>query len=388
MTTDMAPDKAAPQPDTHAEHPYSTARSWLGVAVLTASLFTFVTTELMPVGLLTPVSGSLGISVGVAGLMVTLYGVSAGLGVPFIVAWTRRMNRRVLLSGLLAILALGNLVTAISPNYPLVLTARLVMGFANGVFWAIGVSMAMRLVPERHASRAAAVALSGISLATVVGMPLGTYLENLTDWRTTFVLWSGLSALVFLAVAVVIPSLPSQNAVPVREVFKLPLKNVRLRVVMITVVLYVLGHFGAYTFVRPWLEQNSSVTAGTVVVLLIIYGLGGAAGNVIASHTVTKNLRGTFIVACAGIVVSLLLLFTLGHTLVSSIICLTLWGASFGAANLCQINMMLAAAPDTFEAAMSMNTLGTTCPSHSARSSAGWSPTTSVSARSSGSGSH
>ncbi|MFI6604234.1 MFS transporter [Nonomuraea sp. NPDC050536] len=343
---------------TRDEHPYSTLRSWLGVSVITASLFIFVTTELMPVGLLTPVSTSLHISVGVAGLMVTLYGISAGLGVPFIVAWTRRVNRRVLLSALLAILALGNLITAIAPNFPLVLTTRLVMGFANGVFWAIGVSMAMRLVPGRHASRAAAVALSGISIATVVGMPLGTFLESLTSWRTTFLIWSGLSALVFLAVAAVIPSLPSENAVSVREVFALPLKNVRLRLVMLTVILYVLGHFGAYTFVRPFVENNSSATPAYITGLLIIYGAGGAVGNFIAGYTVTKNLRATFIVACAGLVASLLLLLTIGHGQAGLIIAVALWGVSFGAVNLSQINMTLAAAPDTFEAAMSLNTLG------------------------------
>ncbi|MFI6046384.1 MFS transporter [Nocardia sp. NPDC051321] len=343
---------------TQDEHPYSALRSWLGVSAITASLFVFVTTELMPVGLLTPVSTSLGISVGVAGLMVTLYGISAGLGVPFIVAWARRVNRRMLLSSLLAILALGNLITAISPNYPLVLTARLVMGFANGVFWAIGVGMAMRLVPERHASRAAAIALSGISIATVVGMPLGTFLESLTSWRTTFLIWSGLSALVFLAVAAIVPSLPSDNAVSVREVFGLPFKNVQLRVVMFTVILYVLGHFGAYTFIRPFLEGNSAVTPAYITGLLIVYGAGGAAGNFIAGYTVTKNLRASFIVACAGLVASLLLLLTIGHGLVGLIISLALWGVSFGAMNLCQINMTLAAAPDTFEAAMSLNTLG------------------------------
>src|SRR4051812_47345683 len=104
--------------DTQDEspRPLPAARGWLGVAAITASLFVFLTTELMPVGLLTPLSTSLDISVGAAGLMVTLQGISAGLGVTFIVAWTRRVNRRVLLSALLAVLALGNLVTAVSPN--------------------------------------------------------------------------------------------------------------------------------------------------------------------------------------------------------------------------------------------------------------------------------
>lgn len=343
---------------TNDEYPRSALRSWLGVAVITASLFTFVTTELMPVGLLTPVGTNLGVSVGVAGLMVTLYGISAGLGVPFIVAWSRRVNRRVLLSVLLAILAVGNLVTAVSPNFPLVLATRLIMGFANGVFWAIGVSMAMRLVPGRLASRAAAVALSGISIAAVVGIPLGALLEDLTNWRTTFLIWSGLSALVFLAVAVVIPSLPSQNAVSVREVFGLPLHNAQLRRVMYAVVLYVLGHFAAYTFIRPYAEENSSATAVFISVLLVIYGVGGAVGNFVAGYTVTKNLRASFIVACLGLVTAMLLLLMIGHTRFGLIAAVVLWGLSFGAANLCQINLMLGAAPDTFEAAMSINTLG------------------------------
>ena len=339
------------------EGPGAGRRAWLGVAAITASLFVFLTTELMPVGLLTPLSESLDVRVGIAALMVTLYGVSAGLGVTFIVAWTRRVNRRVLLVTLLALLALGNLITAVSPTFPLVLATRLVMGLASGVFWAIGVSMAMRLVGERYASRAAAIVMSGISIATVVGIPLGTVLENLTDWRTTFLIWAGLSLLVFFAVGVTVPSLPSANAVSVREVFGLPLKNVRLRLVLFTVVLFVLGHFGAYTFVRPFLENNASATPFFITGVLMIFGVGGAIGNFVAGHTVNKSLRGTFVVGGAGLVVSLLLLLAIGNGPAGSIVPLALWGLAFGVVQLSQVNMTLGAAPETFEAAMSLNTM-------------------------------
>ncbi|MEV5297402.1 MFS transporter [Amycolatopsis methanolica] len=332
-------------------------RAWSGVAAITASLFVFLTTELMPVGLLTPLSTSLGVTVGVAGLMVTLQGVSAGLGVPFIVAWTRWVDRRVLLSALLAVLALGNLVTSVSPSYPLILATRLVMGFASGVFWAIGVSMAMRIVPERHASRAAAVVMSGISIATVAGIPLGTVAESLTDWRTTFLIWAGLSVLVFLAVAIVVPSLPSANAVPVREVFALPVRNLPLRRVLCTVVLFVLGHFGAYTFVRPYLEENASAPPVFITVVLMVFGAAGAVGNFVAGYTVNRSLRGSFLVGCAGLVVSMLLLLTIGSGPAGVVVAMVLWGLSFGAVQLCQVNMTLAAAPETFEAAMSLNTM-------------------------------
>ncbi|WP_328601176.1 MFS transporter [Actinomadura physcomitrii] len=327
------------------------------MAVITASLFTFLTTELMPVGLLTPLSASLDVPVGIAALMVTLYGVSAGLGVTFIVAWTRRVDRRALLSALLAVLTLGNLVTGVSPNFALVLTTRLVMGFASGVFWAIGVSMAMRLVPERHASRASAVVMSGISIATVVGIPLGTVLEDLTSWRTTFLIWSGLSLAVFAAVAAIVPSLPSDNAVSVREVFRLPVRNVPLRSVLLVVVLFVLGHFGAYTFVRPFLEDSTSATPLFITVVLIIFGIGGAIGNFVAGSTVNKSLRGSFVTGCTGLVASLLLLLAIGDAKAGAITALVLWGLSFGVVQLSQVNMTLAAAPETFEAAMSLNTM-------------------------------
>lgn len=335
----------------------STTRAWLGVAAITASLFVFLTTELMPVGLLTPLSTSLGVPVGVAGLMVTLYGVSAGLGVPFIVAWSRRVNRRVLLSVLLSVLTVGNLVTAIAPNFGLILATRLCMGFASGVFWAIGVSMAMRLVAERDASRAAAVVMSGISVAAVVGIPLGIFLESRTDWRTTFLIWSGLSLLVLVAVVAAIPFLPSDNAVPVRAVFALPVNNTRLRLVMLMVMLFVLGHFGAYTFVRPFLEGESSASPGFITAVLMAYGAAGAAGNFIGGRVVSWNSRAGFMAGCAGAAAALLLLLAVGHWPVGQVISLVLWGLSFGVVQLCQVNLTQAAAPETFEAAMSLNTM-------------------------------
>ncbi|WP_437045536.1 MFS transporter [Streptomyces sp. enrichment culture] len=327
------------------------------MAAITASLFVFLTTELMPIGLLTPLSESLGVSVGAAGLMVTAQGVAAGLGVPFIVAWTRRVDRRRLLTTLLAVLAIGNLITSIAPNYPLILGSRLIMGFASGVFWAIGVSMAMRIVPERHASRAAAVVMSGISIATVVGIPLGTLLESAGGWRTTFLIWSGLSALVFLAVAITIPSLPSANAVSVREVFALPVKNVPLREVLLMVVLFVLGHFGAYTFVRPYLEESTSATAGFITVVLIVFGIGGAFGNFLGGLTVRRSPRGGFVVGGLLLISALAMLPAADTDDIGVIAAMALWGVAFGVVQLSQINMTLAAAPDTFEAAMSLNTM-------------------------------
>ena len=161
-----------------------------------------------------------------------------------------------------------------------------------------------------------------------------------------------------LAVVVVIPSLPSQTAVPAREVLALPVRNARLRAVMVAVALYVLGHFGAYTFIRPFAEENSSVTPAFISVLLVIYGVGGAAGNFLAGYAAPRDPRRSFITACAGLAAAMVLLLAIGHTRPGLVVAVLAWGVSFGAANLCQINLTLGAAPDTFEAAMAINTLG------------------------------
>jgi predicted MFS family arabinose efflux permease len=182
-------------------------------------------------------------------------------------------------------------------------------------------------------------------------------LEGLTDWRTTFLIWSGLSALVFVCVAFLVPSLPSNNAVSVREVFALPLRNPQLRVVLIMVIFFVLGHFGAYTYVRPVLEGGQGATAVLITAVLMIFGLGGAVGNFVAGRTVNRSVEGSFVIGCAGILLSLLLLIMIGDQLLGSVVAMALWGVSFGVVQLSQVTMTLAAAPDTFEAAMSLNTM-------------------------------
>jgi predicted MFS family arabinose efflux permease len=188
-------------------------------------------------------------------------------------------------------------------------------------------------------------------------MPLGVWLEDRTSWRATFLIWSGLGAAVLVAVALLVPRLPSDNVVAAREVFRLPVTNLRLRVVMTVVTLFVLGHFGAFTFVRPFLEHGSSDGSGSVTAMLMIYGAGGAAGNFIAGHTAQRRLHGTYYAACGLLIVSLLLLLIVGPARPAQVTLLALWGLSFGAWQLCQVQMTLGAAPETFEAAMSLNTM-------------------------------
>jgi predicted MFS family arabinose efflux permease len=139
-------------------------------------------------------------------------------------------------------------------------------------------------------------------------------------------------------------------------VFALPVVNRRLRLTMVMVVLFVLGQFGAYTFVRPFLEGESSAGSGFITALLMVYGVGGAAGNFLGGHLVARNARAGFMIGAAGVTAALLVLLAVGRWPVGQVTALLLWGIAFGVAQLSQVNLTQAAAPDTFEAAMSLNT--------------------------------
>lgn len=150
---------------------------------------------------------------------------------------------------------------------------------------------------------------------------------------------------------------PSAGAVPVREVFGLPLRNVPLRVVLIMVVCFVLGHFGAYTFVRPYLEESRPDTVGVITTALVVFGVGGAIGNLIGGRTVGRSLRGSFVAGGLIMIAALVMLLAFGDNDVGVIAAMVLWGLAFGVVQLSQLNMTLSAAPESFEAAMSLNTM-------------------------------
>ncbi|WP_430407114.1 MFS transporter [Janibacter sp. G349] len=267
------------------------------------------------------------------------------------------MDRRILLACLLAVLMVGNVLTALVDAYPLVLLARLCMGFANGLFWAIGVGTAVRLVPGQLAGRASAIVLSGISIAAVAGVPLGTLMGNVTGWRAAFLAWGGLSLLSLLAVLATLPRLPSQGGFAVAQVLALPVRNTLLRRVVIAMFLLVLGHFAAYTYARPWLEESTMATPTFIVIVLIVFGVGGAVGNIVGGRLAEKRPGWFFAVASGGVLLAVLLLPTVSWSLWLVVLVLTLWGFAFGASNVAEVKVVLTAAPSAFEAAMSINTL-------------------------------
>ncbi len=322
------------------------------MGVLALGTFTAVTSEMLPVGLLTPMAGALRISEGLTGLALAITGLLA-VTAPLLMSVLGRVDRRRLLPALMLVVAVGNLLCAVAPNFAVLVLGRVLVGAGMGGVWAISGSLAVRLVPPRAVGPATSVIFSGIAIASVLGVPAGTYLGSVAGWRSAFAAAAVLAVSVAVALAAILPALPPERGVSVAELPRL-LSNPALRTAMIVVALLVGGHFAAYTYIRPVLEEQSGASASTVSALLLGYGIAGVAGTFTLGMIASRAPRRAVLVICAGLAASVALLALAGSSLIAAVLLLVLWGVSYGGVSVSTQTWTLAAAPGAREAASAM----------------------------------
>lgn len=326
---------------------------WSGVLAVAGATFTVVTSEMLPVGLLTPLSRDLAVTEGTAGLTLTVTGLVAAVSAPLLISALKRFDRRSVLCALMAVLAAGNLVAAWAPEFTVMLVARVLVGVGMGGVWAFGASLAVRLVPRRSVAAATSLIFSGIAVASVLGVPAGAYLGELAGWRAAFAGTGGLSLLVLAALAIALPSLPADGDTRFGAVVRLA-GVPRVRIGLIVVALLVIGHFAAYTYVRPVLEEVSGVGAGLIGTLLLVYGLAGVAGNFAAGAAAARSPRGTLLVLGATMAATMASVPVLGLTTLAAAALLVVWGLAYGGVSVASQSWMLAAAPHAREGASAL----------------------------------
>ncbi|MEU6034569.1 MFS transporter [Actinomadura sp. NPDC047616] len=308
----------------------SAARTWLGVGAVAAGTFTVITTEMLPVGLLTSVAATLGVSEGTAGLTVMLPGVVAALAAPVLASATARVDRRIVLCGLMALLAVANTVSALAPSLAVLLLARVLVGLVIGGFWAVAAGLAVRLVPERSVATATSVIFSGVAIASVVGVPAGTFLGEAAGWRTAFAVMTVPALVVLAALVLLLPAMPPVGVARLRDVPGVLLRNARVRVGLALTLLLVTGHFAAYTYVRPVLEEVGGIGAGAVGGLLLVYGTAGIIGNFTAGAAAGRDVRRTLVTVSSVLAAAVLAMPLLGTSPAGAVALLVVWGLAYG----------------------------------------------------------
>ncbi|MFI6038169.1 MFS transporter [Streptomyces sp. NPDC051315] len=288
------------------------------VWVLAAGTFLMGTTEFVIAGLLPEMAADLNVSVSHAGLLITAFAVGMIVGGPTMAMATLRLPRRHTLVGALVVFAVGHAVATLSTSFTVVLTARVVTALATGAFWAVGFVIATTTAGPASATRAVGVMMGGLTLANVVGVPIGSFVGHYTGWRGPF--WA-LAVLATLAAAFVgrfIPRTEQRAEVSVRAEFR-TLGQGRLWLALGAAVLIMGGVLATYTYITPLLTERAGIPAGAVPLVLIAFGIGALSGTAIGGHLGDSRPMTTTITAAAATALILLALVPASNSPVAAI---------------------------------------------------------------------
>ncbi|MDQ1082452.1 MULTISPECIES: MFS transporter [Microbacterium] len=299
-----------------------------GLIVVMLLSFLLVTAEFLPNGVLTEMAASLGVTPGQAGQTVTVTALAGLLFAPTIGLLLPRLDRRTLLVGAAAAAALSSLVVALAPSLPAILVARFLLGAAISSFWSMSITVAARLASPDRIGRALMFGSAGVSLATVAGVPIGVALSELLDWRLAFLAIAVVTAAVGVAVRLALPPVPPAAASSLGILLD-TLRRPGVGGAMIGHVLVVLGHFVAYTYVRLSLERIPDIDAGTIVLLLALFGVGGLIGNIVVGVVVDRAFRRLAVAGPLVIAASIAALVLLPDAVVAVAIAVAVWGFFF-----------------------------------------------------------
>jgi predicted MFS family arabinose efflux permease len=341
----------------------SVKQQWLAILSVAVGAFALVTSEFLPVGVLNDVAADLSISAGHAGLMVTLPGIMAALAAPLLSVIIGAMDRRYLLIGLTLIMIIANMVVAFATSTPLG-ARRPLRAMAVAQKPPMLIPSNTRPNSRRLKSLAKAttmlamimisvrpIIMMGVTLATVLGVPVGTWLSGLMGWRMTFLVTALLGLPVLLAQVLLLPILKPEKPILVSDLPALFI-NPRARVGLIAVLLIGLAHFAAYTYVAPFFKNSSGFDGPTIGSLLLMFGVAGVAGNIFAGLAANRSVRYTLLLVALMIGTSTALFPYFATGLTGAAMLIALWGFAFGAFPACASIWMFVVAPKDVERGM------------------------------------
>jgi len=259
-----------------------------------AMSFLLVTAEFLPGGVLTEIAADVGVTPGQAGQMVAVTALAGLIVAPTIGLALPRLDRRSLLVWMAIGATVSNAIVAVAPNLPLLLVGRVLLGAALSGFWAMSITVAARIAGPERLGRAVMFTSAGTSLATVAGVPIGVMLSEVLDWRAVFVFAAAATAVLAVVLRLLLPSVPAEASASLSTLLgTLKLPGIGLGVA--GHVLVVLGHFLAFTYIRIALDrvqdEGQSIDAGTVILLLAVFGVGGFVGNILIGMIIDRTYR-------------------------------------------------------------------------------------------------
>ncbi|MGW5381349.1 MFS transporter [Nocardia sp. NPDC003963] len=298
----------------------------LALLALTLGAFGIGTTEFVVVGLLPDIAGSYGVSIPTAGFLVTGYALGVVAGAPLMTGLGTRIARKHMLLAMLLLLVVGNLLSAVAPTFPVMVTGRIIASLAHGAFFGIGAVVAGTLVaPERRAG-AIATMFTGLTVATMLGVPLGTLLGQQFGWRLTFLFVSLIGLIGLIGIAALVPGQPAPRHARLRTELAV-FRNPQVLLAMAMTILGFGGVFAAITYLAPMMTEVTGYAESSVTWLLVLFGLGFFIGNLLGGRFADRHLMPMLYVSLGGLAVALALFTITAHNKIAAAITVVLIGA-------------------------------------------------------------
>lgn len=304
--------------------------SWLALLSATFACFIIVTGEFLAIGVLNNIADDFQISAGTAGLTVTATSIAGMISALLIPIYTKTMDRRFILLALIVLMMIANLITAFSNNFNIVLLGRFALGIALGGFWGVAAGLVLRLAPQTlSTSMAITIFFSAVTLVTVLGVPIGSWLANHYGWRVPYMVLAGLGGVALIAQYWSLPSLKPSSTLQWKELLLMPMHPIARKGLILFVLIF-LAHFSAYNYFTAFFKQAAGFSDAQISGLLLVFGVASVLGNLLAGYLGKINVRYNFAVMALLLTIVFLTFAIMNIALVHAVLLILLWGIAAG----------------------------------------------------------
>lgn len=295
------------------------------IYIMALGAFGIITTEFGVIGILPALSKEFNITIDTAGWLLSAFALTVAVTGPFTTALTSKINRKTILTLVLAVFVVSNILSAFAPSFAFLMIARILPAFLHPVFWAVAASVAAKEAGPKDAPRAVATVMAGLSIATVLGVPLTTYMADLFNWQASFYLAGFINLIAFAGMALFVPSMPVKKEAGIKSSTAI-LRSSFLWVKLITVLVMLAGMFASYSYLAEFLNKVTHMTGAEISIMLLVFGVTGIAGNWAMGIALSKNVMLTTRIYLLSLVLTHILAYQFGGYFVPMVVILSIWG--------------------------------------------------------------
>lgn len=334
-------------------HNKSSIFAWLPVLCVTFGAFIFNTSEFIPIGLLGAIGNDFSMSDSEVGVMLTIYAWVVALASLPLMLYFAQSNLKSLMLGVIFVFVLSHFISALSQNFIMLVASRIGVALSHALFWSIASVMAVRAAPKGKQSSALGFVITGSSLAMIVGLPLGRMIGLYVDWRVSFLCIGFVALCVGIAFWRVFPTMPNTQNISLKTLPTLLHNKAFMKICFLTLV-FVSGHFSAYTYIEPFLENVAGFRANSVTFILCLFGLMGVVGSVLFARFYERFHLAFVRLSLFGLGFSMLLLYFVSESSLATTLLCAVWGLCFMLFGVIFQSQVIAAVPNATAVAMSI----------------------------------